>query len=259
MKDNINKKGFTIIELTVSIFVIILLITMITINFRQTKQSLVLNRAISKLAQDIRGIQERAMSVKQHNGASPPGGFGVYLNEVSPYSYILFADLNEPPNYHYDGGDEFVDEIYLEEGVEVSQVAERYRTGAINTALQKFSITFTPPDPTMMVDGLAEKDALVELKAGDKTKLLEVNSLGYISVAGTEDCSCLWINNPHPCDPDSCGPGPLTCNPDNPPNIVFDCCCFDYICFPAACCVTQGTCPPEYPSYCDCVHGGKIY
>ena len=97
--------GFTLVELLVIVFIIMLMSGIIFANYRQSGQRLALQRSANKLAQDIRRVQEMATSVKEFQGVIPEGGYGIRFRDEggSPpiYTYIIYADCNK--NAKYDG------------------------------------------------------------------------------------------------------------------------------------------------------------
>lgn len=140
-------KGFTIIELLVSIVVVIILTTIVFANYRSGERRYALQRAGNKLAQDIRRTQEMATSTKKWNGSIPLGGFGVYFPQISGNItyYIIFADVNG--NRQYDGSSERVDQVTIEKGVKISS----YNPAAV-PATNPAWVIFVPPDPTVLFD-----------------------------------------------------------------------------------------------------------
>ena len=134
-----KKRGFTLIELLVVIFIIGILSAITFPHYQSARRQLALQRAASKLAQDIRSVQEMAMSVEELEDGVPLGGYGVYLKKLpDPHpqmSYFLFADKNN--NHKYDpggGAGEHIDEIFFGNEIEIKSLDSNH-----------LNIIFTPP------------------------------------------------------------------------------------------------------------------
>jgi len=88
-------KGFTLVELTVSVGIFAILFTMILANFRGAEQNN-LNSALQKFAGDIREVQTAGLAGQTQDGVYPSGGYGMSLEILgsSTSDYVTFADLN---------------------------------------------------------------------------------------------------------------------------------------------------------------------
>lgn len=110
-------------ELIVVTGIVILLAALILPNYRAGQRTFALQRAASKIAQDIRRAQEMAMASREFSGGMPPeGGYGAYFSMLEPYHYILFADVNA--NQNYDGSSEMVEDIEIESGITISDLPD---------------------------------------------------------------------------------------------------------------------------------------
>jgi len=166
-----TNKGFTLVELLTSIFIIILLAGIIFTNYRQGGQQFALQRSANKLTQDIRRAQQMAMGASEHSicvgNPSYRRGWGIYLNSGSPNQYILFADCDGDENYL--GNDSNVENINFETGVTIN-----------NLSGNPLSITFTPPDPTVAIQPAAP--ASIQLSIDSQSKTITVNKAGLIEI-----------------------------------------------------------------------------
>lgn len=178
------KKAFTLIELLVVISIIAILTAIIVPNFRDAEKQFALQRSAHKLAQDIRKVQEMAMSAKEFHGVIPRGGYGIFLRGDST-RYILFADCDGGGNYDESGicgdqGSEKIEEIILEKGVKINRIG----------SLDWYSgvVIFIPPDPivslTLLPAGTHPQSLsiVISLEADPtKTKTITVNKAGLIN------------------------------------------------------------------------------
>ena len=178
-----NKKGFTLVELLVSIFIIALLLALALINYRGAKQKLALERAASKLAQDIRRVQGMALGSEEvwvQGQQQPVNGYGIYFPAGGQGTeYTLFADINNPDNpdnkNKYDEEDDTeIETISLEEGIKIK-----------NTSPSNLSVVFVPPDPDVYIEPGNRTSAEIIIcleKDKNQIKTIKVNRAGLIEV-----------------------------------------------------------------------------
>jgi len=171
-----NKKGFTLVELLVSIFIIALLLALALINYRGAKQKLALERVASKLAQDIRRVQGMALGSEEvwvQGQQQSVNGYGIYFPSGGQGGeYALFADINS--NNKYDGGDTEIETTSLEKGIKIK-----------NTSPSNLSIVFVPPDPDVYIEPGNRTSAEIIIcleKDENQIKTIKVNKAGLIEV-----------------------------------------------------------------------------
>lgn len=142
-------EGFTLVETLVVIAIMGILLLVITPSYNAARKTLALNRSASRLAQDIRSVQEMAVSAKEcdlteclidGNPAVPLGGYGIFLELPFPTFYILFPDIDGDNSYS--SGDSTLEQIELEKGIVIS--------GFFNCSAT--SIVFTSPDPIVTIN-----------------------------------------------------------------------------------------------------------
>jgi len=177
-----KNKSFTLVESLVVIVIIVILSLIILPSYNSMRQQLAFQRSASKLAQDIRKVQEMAMSAQEFGGEIPTGGYGIYLRRVpSPQtSYALYIDEN---NDHQCNGcnsesGEFIQRIYFESGIKILSLNGNH-----------VNIIFTPPDPEVyLLDNDAEElgsEVIIVICLTDdesKTKTIKINKAGLIYV-----------------------------------------------------------------------------
>ncbi len=179
-----KNKGFTLIELLVVIFIIGILSAITFPYYQSARGQLALQRAASKLAQDIRRVQEMAMSAQEINGEIPLRGYGIYLKKVPPNqdhtSYILFANKEDGAEdyfYYNQGEDEEIEpSIDLETGVKIKDID-----------FPHLNIVFIPPDPRVFIgkedEEIDSASIIICLKNDEtKSKTVTVNKAGLITI-----------------------------------------------------------------------------
>ncbi|HDZ54783.1 MAG TPA: prepilin-type N-terminal cleavage/methylation domain-containing protein [Candidatus Nealsonbacteria bacterium] len=175
-----TNRGFTLIELLVVISIIVILTGIVLVSYRAGEQQLALQRAANKLAQDIRRVQEMAMSAKESQKIFPPGvplgGYGIHLTR-GENQYIIYSDGG---NEKWGGAGDFIEEnIGLEKGVFIKN---------IEPPAASFSINFKPPDPIIRIVDAAgvDKDNVAIILAleadSNKIKKIRVNKAGRIEI-----------------------------------------------------------------------------
>jgi len=179
MRQKIKERGFTLVEVLVSAFIIAILSTIMLINYRQSNRQYALLRSANKLAQDIRRAQQMAMGAQECpqkcEGGNPcpcagqiPLGYGIYLN-AGGTNYLLYADRDGSENYS--GGDTDIETIPLESGVSIQ-----------STNPASLSVNFRPPDPTTTINGNSTiNEGIITLAPqSGLSKTIKVNKAGLI-------------------------------------------------------------------------------
>lgn len=164
-------KAFTLIELLMVTAIIMMLTALLLSNYRSGDKGLALQRSASKLSQDLRRSQEMAMSSKRVSGAIPYG-FGIYFNIFTPGYYILFADLDGSRDRNSNGSED-LERAYLESGIVISGLSP----------VNIFSIVFSPPDPTVWINGLSSGvvgTITLSVINGTNNRVVSVNNAGLI-------------------------------------------------------------------------------
>lgn len=176
--NNSANRGFTIVELMVVAALMVLLGGLVLPNWRAGQSQLALQRAVHKVAQDVRRVQEFALAARQLPGGQVPYAYGIYFLQSEPNHYIIFADLDSNDSYNA-GTDVVIEDIRIESPVSI-----------VSLSASPLTIAFRPPRPTVAI--LPSSPAFIRLAAGPNTYETCVNSLGLIEVAR----SCGVVNNP---------------------------------------------------------------
>ncbi|MFC1613366.1 Tfp pilus assembly protein FimT/FimU [Patescibacteria group bacterium] len=119
-------KGFSIIEIMVSITVLVYLTTVSIVNFRDAEKNTQLVLASNLLVSNTRNVQNMVINGSSFNGSPmPSGGYGIHFNNSQ---YIIFADNDS--NKVYDAGEEMITTNLIDVSL---------------TFFQKDNLLFTPP------------------------------------------------------------------------------------------------------------------
>ena len=170
------KSGFTLVEMLVVMAIVSILSVVVLADYRWGGHQYSLRRSAGYLSQDLRGVQEMAMSVREVSGGKiPPGGYGINLKALDR-NYKVFGEISDPLNYEYnDGTDEVVSVTNLEEDVEISNMCLTDNGGVETCGYSSLNITFTPPDPTIRFNGSENyTEAVIILKSLKTEEVAEV-------------------------------------------------------------------------------------
>lgn len=137
-------KAFTFIESMIVIAMIGILSVIVIPSYQNAKQQISLQKEASKLAQNLRTIQERATSAKKHEACDPPDLFiyGIEFKQDEPNKYMIFADCNG--NGSFGGNDEIIEEVFFEDGIEINRIV----AGGV---IENLRILFKPPGPKVEI------------------------------------------------------------------------------------------------------------
>mgnify|MGYP000016159755 CR=1 FL=1 len=172
------KNGFTLVELLTVLAIIFTLTSISFPLYRTAQKQYILENAAQKFAQDIRRVQEMAISARICEPCQNrvPPGYGIYLRQGDS-SYLVYADTNPSQgNERYDGGDRIIETISFESGIFIKNVNP-----------SSLSINFKPPDPKIRIgnafQSLNEVSIVISfLNDTSKTKTIKVNKAGLVYV-----------------------------------------------------------------------------
>ncbi len=150
-------RGFSLVELIVSISIITLLLGVVIFSYRTSTDKLTLNSGAQEMSIAIRQAEVYGLSVKEATVSSGnfQYGYGIYFNPItSPNDYYLYVDKNS--NNTYDAGNgcgsgstECVEKFSLRNNIQitgicktVSSVETCYSSGTV-----ALDVKFLRPDP----------------------------------------------------------------------------------------------------------------
>jgi len=191
-----SKKGFTVIELIVVVFIIVLLSAILVSDFPKIKKQLALSRSAYQLAQDLRKAEDLGLSGVQtkdkNNVLITAKGYGIYISTSQSTFYLIYADIDDSKAYNNvqlcDSSVRDVNKDCTIEKIDLSQQSSSLFISSLvddlGNSYISTSINFNPPDPTTTIAGLnasATKIGIV-LSNGLSTRTVWVNKAGLINV-----------------------------------------------------------------------------
>lgn len=199
-----KEKGITLVEIIIAVFIATLFSAILISDFPRIIKHYSLSKSAYKLAQDIRRIQDLALSgfqiTDEEGNSIGAKGYGIYFSLIDEQEYIIYADMGG------DGFDQKYDNdkqsCFKEINPEKDCVMEIIDLGQENPDLKikeikifylnfmdvsYTSINFAPPGPTTSIfhseDFYSEVGIVLGLKSyEDASKTVWVNSSGLIRV-----------------------------------------------------------------------------
>jgi len=168
-----NKSGFTLVELLVSIAILMIMSSMVLVDYNISGRNSALLLEAHKFAGDARRAQNMAIgsSELESTGSVPIGGWGIYI--LNDHTYYIFADNG---NEEYDVGDIIFETIILENNVVFS-----------STSVNK-DIVYLPPDPRTFINGKTitntsqDSEITIVFASVAGIKNVYLNDLGLIDI-----------------------------------------------------------------------------
>ena len=168
-------RGFTLPELLISVFVIVLMTALVVPNWRTGETTLALDRAAHKLAQDVRKATELAQRAQFYQCTTGTiSGYGMYISTGTPISYTLYVECNGNQEYNT-GVDAVFQTTVLENRIQIDSA----------TTPSSFSILFVPPVPTITIQPGDPSQAQVTLSVVDdpsRFKIITITNKGIIDI-----------------------------------------------------------------------------
>lgn len=168
------KKGFTLIELVVTLGIISILSVVIFANYRLGEKKYILESETQKLISNLRKGQNMALAPTVNSEFK--SGIGIHF-ETGENNDKYFFFLDKSDNKKPDGGDEIIETINLP--------ANLYIKSLLPTG-DNVDIFFEPPDPTIYINnetGVSKEAVIIlEYKNGDNVfnKSVKIKATGLI-------------------------------------------------------------------------------
>ncbi len=155
MPSTAHKRGFTLVEILVSVSIMSMVMTIVLFGYSSFNDGLALGSSVQEMAIAVRQAQTYGLTVKEAvvGGGNFNSAYGIYFNPVSePGDYYLFVDKNS--NAYYDvgtgcgsGSTECVEKISLTNNVKISSICND--SGCVGTNI--VNIIFLRPNPDAQI------------------------------------------------------------------------------------------------------------
>ena len=195
-KRNYNK-GFTLVELLVTITIFVILTGVVLFNQSKFNSSILLTNLAYDTALTVRQAQTYGINIKEFN-VNGTGNFfvpyGVHFDISAPKSFILFADLDKKGYYDFststcDAPSGCVNRYNISRGNYISDLC----TSDMICGFKKMDIVFIRPNPdahiSVSADGSTatrvpdQVSAIIKLKGSDgSVRKVSVRNNGLIEI-----------------------------------------------------------------------------
>jgi hypothetical protein len=161
-------------------FIIASLSTALIVNWRANERRYGVQRAAQTMVQTMRRAQDMAISGKKSSDSEHPSSYGLYFNQQSTNSYLLYADKNGNSSYQ-PADDVLIETMSLDQDIEI------YSLSSGNT----LDFIFTVPDGFTMINyhgGHTDDDAAINIRVRNKAcpsgfcKSIIIRKTGEISI-----------------------------------------------------------------------------
>ena len=179
-------KGFTLVELLISVSIFTVITTVAMFSNNQFNGSVLLTNLAYEVALSVRQAQYYGVSVRQSSSNDFNSGYGIHFDTSVPTSYTLFEDKPNGSQHIFDGSDVSVQMFTITRGNKIYKVCV-----SGDCSKTKVDITFVRPNPDAYITANAatgsyygEAEICVSSPQNNKRKII-VSSTGQISV-GTD-------------------------------------------------------------------------
>lgn len=148
----LNRGGFTLVELLVSIAIIAMISTLVMTDYAKNGKAGNLRMGAQKMASDIRLMQGNSLGLRNFQGNRASGGWGFRGKKTDGY-YYLFADMDG--NRMFTAG-ELYQKVDLPPGITITNIEA---DGDANKNI--LSTVYLPPDPKVKINITDDESALL--------------------------------------------------------------------------------------------------
>ena len=155
-----RKSGFTLVELTVSVAIIVLISVLVLTNYRGFESSLTVQSLAYEVAHALRQAQEYSLSVRGF-GSDFQVAYGLHFERSDPTTFFLYVDQNDnamydpPPSPPLPTSDAIIEIFTLRQGSTIVDLCAQKAT--LQCSLSSLDVVYERPNPDANItsfDGL---------------------------------------------------------------------------------------------------------
>ena len=186
-------RGFTLVELLVTLSLFVVLTTIVLFSQSKFNGSILLTNLAYDVAITVRQAQTYGVNVRETSSGVFDKAYGVHfdiLTDDSKKKFLLFADSGGGSGY--DGSDIEVNKYSIKRGNYISDIRIINSDPGCSSvdggcSVNKLDITFLRPDPDARFESIPTKQNITEAKiiitsANGDNRNVVVNSTGQISI-----------------------------------------------------------------------------
>jgi prepilin-type N-terminal cleavage/methylation domain-containing protein len=195
-KNNLKNKGFTLVELMVTVGIFALMTGLLLAKYGTFNQSIILTNLAYDIALTIRNAQSYGLNVKSatRSGYDFNYPFGVHFALGQNFTFFAdsYSDNPNGPNYAFDSGlgkDILISATTIKGGSTITSICAGNDEADCDTnagSITKLDIVFERPNPNAIIMtnvGFNKPYAKITLKASDgSTKKVVIRRTGQIAV-----------------------------------------------------------------------------
>jgi prepilin-type N-terminal cleavage/methylation domain-containing protein len=200
---DITSRGFTLVELLVSIGIFTLITTMAVVNHTQFNGSVLLTNLAYEIGLSVREAQVYGITVRQ-SGANPikfDSGYGIHFDlGTSNTMYTLFEDVKPAggvaDHVYSEGTDGAGIQIFrIQKGNRISKICVRNNCSSSTDFENRVDISFIRPNPDAYIRAAGNSSPLnfaqiCIASPGGSVRKVMVESTGQISVVADDVSIC---------------------------------------------------------------------
>lgn len=181
-------RGITLIEVLTVVSVMVILSAITFGNYKGGNDSLALDRATQKLAQDFRRVNEKAASGFEWGTYL---SYGIYFNtSTNNKQYLIYGNTTNDKSYE-SGTDDIIETVVIEKEIKICSIKEKVLSTSVETTVGSRSVSFVPPRPTVFMNEVgSDLEVSVVLSpvaesnctTPAKSKAIKINSIGRVDV-----------------------------------------------------------------------------
>lgn len=183
-------KGFTLVELLISIAIFTVITSVAVFNNAQFNGSVLLTNLVYEIALSIREAQQYGISVKESSSSNFNSGYGVHFDMSNPTQYVLFEDTPSGTQHVFDVSDVTLQTYTISKGDKISKVC---LDGSKPCSATTVDISFERPNPDAYIYSSSGSHSQAEVCVTSPQGMIRkitVESTGQISVGSDTSGIC---------------------------------------------------------------------
>jgi prepilin-type N-terminal cleavage/methylation domain-containing protein len=194
-----TQKGFTLVELLVSLAIFTVITTVAVVNNSQFNSSILLTNLAYEVGLSVRQAQFYGIAVRKNAADNFDAGYGVHFDLSDPRTYYLFEDTTI--DHICDPLTEcalnnLVESFKLNKGNYISRICVDESTCTDSDNFQKVDISFVRPNPDAfitidsVIGNYSKAEICIASPSGTKRRVI-VESTGQIAVSTDPGPNCI--------------------------------------------------------------------